>query len=49
MVYIIYIANGVVGFVSSELELVKRFLEKTMCYKVEIWKGEHHRGGYYCQ
>lgn len=47
MIFVVYVTEGVIGYVSHELSVLLQYLEKNKYHKVEVWKRDKHVGGFY--
>lgn len=47
MIYIVYFPVGVVAFVSHEMEKMFEYIGRNKYYKVELWNGARHTGGFF--
>jgi len=45
MVYVVFIKEHLIGFVSQELTALFEYMSKHRFHKVEIWNGNRHVGG----
>jgi Leu/Phe-tRNA-protein transferase len=48
MIFVAFVSDGVIGFVTHELSELLTHLKEHQCHRIEIWKGSERRGGYYC-
>lgn len=47
MIFVVYVTEGVIGFVYHELSEVLEHIKKNKYHKIEIWNRTGHRGGHW--
>lgn len=47
MIFVVYVTEGVIGYVSHELSVLLDYIKQNKFHKVEIWKRNKHVGGFY--
>jgi Leu/Phe-tRNA-protein transferase len=48
MIFIAFVSDTAISFVTHELGELLKHLRDNPCHRVEIWRGDEKRGGYYC-
>lgn len=47
MIFIVYVTEGVIGFVCHELETLLEYITKNNYHSIEIWRGNRRRAAHY--